>query len=149
MSRPTARLVTLRKAFMLRGAVALLAAAALVAATPAAAAPFAPTLTRPQLESWFRDLRTTRGLNPTAPLDWRYDFSDAETRRLEALSVRLVADGFRIIALAPAGSGAVLRVAKQELLTPALLARRCAELTKLARDFGVRSFDGFDAAPPG
>jgi hypothetical protein len=95
------------------------------------------------------ELRATRVAKVDAPLDWQYSFSDADGRKLEALSLQLVRDGYRILALQPSAVAGTLqlRVARVELHTPATLERRNSDLQVLARTHGVSSYDGVDIGP--
>jgi Regulator of ribonuclease activity B len=118
-----------------------------LAAWGACAAAPGPTASRGELKRWLAELRASGVADVDRPVDWRYAFMDRESRRLEALSLTLVREGYRIVALEPSPAGATLRVARLELHTPATLERRNAELAALARTHGVAGYVG-PSAPP-
>jgi Regulator of ribonuclease activity B len=106
------------------------------------------TLTREQLQQRFTELRASYALDVDGPLRWEFVFAGPDTRAVEALSIRLVADGYRIVTLrADPAADSVLRVARLEQLTPASLAVRNTELTRLAAEHGVRSYHGVEVGP--
>jgi hypothetical protein len=123
---------------------AMLALWSLFATVATIAAPQGPTATVAELQEWFAELRSHADV--AVPLPWEYSFSDADSHRLEALSLALVEQGYRILALqrsAP-GASARLSVAKLELHSPMTLQRRNRELLALARRHGVAVYDGVD-----
>jgi hypothetical protein len=124
--------------------VALVSVAAPAGAQPAPTAHFDAALSAPQIELKFARLRDARELDVGRPAEWVYSFSDPDSAKVEALSLRLVRDGFHIVSLQAAEGVTTLRVARTELLTPGALARRNRELAKLAAVSGVRSYDGAD-----
>jgi hypothetical protein len=142
-SGPALRRLDVRRRIA-RVLAALLCAAAVATA---AAAPRGPGTPRSELRRWLAELHDARAVDVTAPADWRYIFADADGRKLEALSLRLVRDGYRVVSLRSEADRAELQVAKVELHTPATLERRNSALLALAREFGVRSYDGVDVVP--
>jgi hypothetical protein len=124
------------------------AAALLALAAPwAHAERFDATLSEPQIELKFKRLRGAHELKLDSALLWTYEFSGPDSAKLEALSLRLVRDGFRIASLQTADGRTVLRVARVEHHTPPSLERRARELAKLAALAGVPSYDGADVGP--
>jgi hypothetical protein len=122
--------------------------AVLALASPAALAEhFDSTLSSPQIELKFRRIRDAHELKIDGALPWVYAFSGPDSAKVEALSLRLVRDGFRIVSLQSAGGVTVLRVERSELHNPATLEHRNRELAKLARLLGVPSYDGADVGP--
>ena len=121
-----------------------------LASAVAGAARFPPNVTRAELERALTALRTSRALDVDGPLRWRYRFSTSDARALEAWSVTLVADGFRIVELGPGAAPdlEILVMERVERQTPAGLARMSRELGARARAAGIR-YDGFDVLPTG
>jgi hypothetical protein len=112
----------------------------------AGAAPHGAAASRADLQRWLAGLRASGAADVAAPLPWEYVFSDADGRKLEALSIALVRDGYRIASLRDAGPGrgSELRVVKVELHSAASLARRNRELSAMARAHGVAAYEGVD-----
>ncbi len=122
-----------------------IACAALIGgAADARAEHFDAALSGPQIELKFKRIRDARELKIDRALPWVYAFSGPESAKLEALSLRLVRDGFRIVSLQTEEGVTTLRVARTEHLTPGSLEHRSRELAKLASISGVRSYDGAD-----
>ncbi len=115
----------------------------------ASATEFGPKASRAELRRVFTALRATQALNVDGPLRWRYRFSGHDRRTLEALSVALVGEGFRIVTLGPErASGPVfLVVERTERQTPSGLEQRNREMTERARAVGAASYDGCEALP--
>jgi len=105
---------------------------------------FDATLSGQQIQQRFQRLRSTHELKIDGPLPWVFAFSDPESARVEALSLRLVRDGFRIVSLHTADGVTTLRVTRTEQLAPGSLEQRNRELRKLAAEVGVASYDGAD-----
>jgi hypothetical protein len=114
----------------------------------AAAAPHGATLSRADLQRWLGELEASGATHIARPQPWEYVFSDGDGRKLEALSIVLVREGYRIAALrgAERGGRGELRVVRVELHNATSLARRNRELEALARARGVDSYDGVDLA---
>jgi Regulator of ribonuclease activity B len=108
----------------------------------ATAAPHGVATSRADLQRWLIELRASGAVDVTAPLPWEYVFSDGDERKLEALSLALVGNGYGIATL----RGGELRVVKTELHNAVSLARRNRELEAMARMHGVASYDGVDLA---
>jgi hypothetical protein len=125
--------------------VAMACAAAATIGANARAEHFDAALSTPQIELKFKRIRDAHEIQIDRALPWVYAFSGPEPAKLEALSLRLVRDGFHIVSLQTAEGVTTLRVARTEHLTPAALERRSRELAKLAAISGVRSYDGADA----
>ncbi|HEX5049312.1 MAG TPA: ribonuclease E inhibitor RraB [Gammaproteobacteria bacterium] len=124
-----------------------LAAAAIFVAGVANAEHFDAGLTRLQLEQRFAELRAKKTLRVDKPLRWEYSFSSADGQALEALSVMLVAEDYKIVSLRPPRGGeaaSTLHVMRVEQHTPQSLEQRSAELKQRAADQGV-TYDGVDA----
>jgi hypothetical protein len=119
-------------------------AAALVLCAHAVAEHFDAAMSGPQIELKFKRIRAAHELKIDGPLRWVFSFSGPDSAKVEALSVRLVRDGFGIVSLHTTDGVTVLRVTRTELLTPGSLERRGHELAKLAQVFGVPSYDGAD-----
>ncbi len=122
------------------------AAALLSAAPPALAAHFDAALSSAQIEAEFQRLRASHELKVDTALPWVFAFSGPDSAKVEALSLRLVRDGFRIVSLRTEDDVTTLRVTRTELLTPAALDRRSRELAKLAAASGVSSYDGAEVS---
>lgn len=90
---------------------------------------------RKQIERWFESLRAAHDM--AAPQRWEYSFVAADGRALEALSLALVRDGYRIRTL-EASAGPALRVTKTELHSPLTLAQRNQALQQTAREHHAR-----------
>jgi hypothetical protein len=120
----------------------------IASATLASAAPHGASLSRVDLQRWLGELAASDAVDVARPLPWVYVFSESDGRRLEALSIALVRDGYRIVALRgpEAGRAGELRVTKVELHNATSLARRNRELAALARAHGIGSYDGVDLA---
>jgi hypothetical protein len=115
----------------------------------ASAAPHGASVSRADLQRWLGELAASGAADIATPLPWVYVFSESDGRRLEALSIALVHDGYRIVALRGPESGRAgeLRVTKLELHNATSLARRNRELAALARAHGIGSYDGVDLEP--
>jgi hypothetical protein len=109
---------------------------------------FDATLSGPQIELKFQRIRAAHKLEIDGPLPWVFAFSGPDSAKVEALSLRLVRDGFHIVSLQAMEGLTTLRVTRTELLTPSALERRGRELAKLARAMGVPSYDGADIGTP-
>jgi regulator of ribonuclease activity B len=106
------------------------------------------SLTRGELEDRLTELRAAKTLNVDSPLEWQFVFLGRDSRGLEALSVRLVNDGYRIVSLHAAQQGAMrLRVARIEQHTPATLERRNRELGEIASGYNGTEYVGVEPAP--
>jgi hypothetical protein len=117
-----------------------------VVATAASAAAPGGDASRDELRAWFGELRTI-GVRIDTVLPWQYSFAAAKGKDLEALSVALVAAGYRIVALGPTAEGTSrLAVAKTELHTPVSLERRNDELRRLASERGGVRYIGASPA---
>jgi hypothetical protein len=126
----------------------LLAVATLALAAAASAAAPSGDASRDELRAWFGELRTI-GTRIDTVLPWQYSFAAANGKDLEALSVALVAAGYRIVTLGSTAEGAPrLAVAKSELHTPVSLERRNDELRRLAREHGVARYLGASPGAP-
>jgi hypothetical protein len=109
----------------------------------ATAAPHGVAASRADLQRWLTELAATGAADVSAPLPWEYVFSDVDGRKLEALSIALVRDGYRIASL----HGTELRVVKVELHSATSLARRNRELDAMAHARGVAVYGGVDLVP--
>jgi regulator of ribonuclease activity B len=98
-------------------------------------------LSRDELQQRFAALRAA-SLPVDAPLEWEFVFAGTDARALEALSVRLVKDGYRIVGLRGAAEAAALRVARIEQHTPLTLERRNGELRGAASRYAGVSYEG-------
>jgi hypothetical protein len=145
------RLATALRSRLAASRVARLALAALAlgTATAALAEHFDSALSEPQLELKFKRMREAREIDLTRPQPWVYTFSGPDSAKVEALSVRLVHDGFRIVSLHNLDGAAVLKVERREVHNPGTLERRNRELAKLAALVGVPRYDGADVSPGG
>jgi len=133
-----------RRAGLARAAVVALV---LAWSTSALAQRFAASISRAQIEIEFERMRAAHELRIDGPLAWTFTFSGADSAALEALSLRLVRDGYAIVSLHSDAGRTVLRVGRTELHTPASLERRGHELSALARGLGVPSYEGADVGP--
>lgn len=125
--------------------------AALVAACFAlgsAAEPLDASLSRNELQQRFNAWRAAGAVRIDVPLEWSYVFASSDARALEALSLRLVQDGYRIAALHSAPtSSSELRVTRVEQHTPTSLARRNGELAALARRYSGIAYVSAEPKP--
>jgi hypothetical protein len=103
---------------------------------------FDAELSGPQIELKFKRIRDAHEIKIDGPVPWVFAFSGPDSAKVEALSLRLVRDGFHIVSLQSADGVTALRVTRTELLSPAALERRARELAKLAQLAGVPSYDG-------
>ena len=102
--------------------------------------------TRAQLQERFAELRAAKTLRVDTRLRWEYRFSSPDVLALEALSLLLVADDYKIATLLPPHEGApaaTLRVVRVEQHTPDSLEQRSAELRRRATVQGA-TYDGVD-----
>jgi hypothetical protein len=122
--------------------------AAACCALGSAAEPLDASLSRSELQQRFDEWRAAGSVRIDARLEWAYLFASGDARALEALSLRLVADGYRIAALhsAPASSSE-LSVTRVEQHTPTSLARRNGELAALAQRYPGASYVGAEPKP--
>jgi hypothetical protein len=133
--------------------VSVLAAAAAAAAAAAVAAHaehFGSTPTRVQLQERFAQLRAAKTLRVDSRQRWEYRFSSPDVLALEALSLLLVADDYKIATLLPPHAGApaaTLRVVRVEQHTPDSLEQRSAELRRRAAVQGA-TYEGVDVGRP-
>jgi hypothetical protein len=87
------------------------------------------------------------------PMLWGYFFTDGVPGRLERLSARLQADGYRFVELFDADVDAdvapyrFLHVERAETHSVSSLHERNAELYALAEEFDVDAYDGMDVGP--
>ncbi len=114
---------------------------ALGADEPALALP--PTASLADVQRWVYSMPNARTVM-TLPHDWQYTFVAADGRALEALSVALVRDGYRIVTL-DGGATPTLRMAKVELHSPLTLVKRNDALEKTARGYGA-AYESCDVA---
>ena len=135
---------------MTRLRAAALALAATGVAAVASAEHFDSTATRAQLQDRFAELRAAKSLRVDSRLRWEYRFSSRDLLALEALSLVLVADDYRIATLLPPHAGetaATLRVVRVEQHTPQSLEQRSEELQRRATLQGA-TYDGVDVGKP-
>jgi hypothetical protein len=126
--------------------VRAVAVALLCGAPTVHAAHFDSALSGAQIELEYQRLRASHEIKIDTALPWVFSFSGPDSAKVEALSLRLVRDGFRIVSLQTADGVTTLRVTRTELLTSAALDRRNHELSKLAATAGVPSYDGADVS---
>ena len=129
-----------------RMSVRAVAVALLCGAPTVHAAHFDSALSGAQIELEYQRLRASHEIKIDTALPWVFSFSGPDSAKVEALSLRLVRDGFRIVSLQTADGVTTLRVTRTELLTSAALDRRNHELAKLAATAGVPSYDGADVS---
>ena len=108
-----------------------LAGALLAMAAASAADPIAATASRADIERWFAAARQQQ-LDWATPKRWAYSFSASDGRSLEALSLVLVRDGYRIVRLA-GGPKSALLMDKVEPHSPRTLVQRNQWLRDKAR----------------
>jgi hypothetical protein len=106
------------------------------------------------LEQMFAGMKNQAGWNTDGDLLWSYFFLDPERTQLEPLAEHLGKMGYRVVSIdAPDPEEDDehglhrLQVDRVETHTPASLAKRNAELSALASEFGVESYDGMEAGP--
>jgi Regulator of ribonuclease activity B len=107
-----------------------------------------------RLEAAFAEMRDG-SWKPEADLLWGYFFVDSSRARLENLSQHLDGLGYHFVEIfemedengEPSGAR-MLHVERIEVHSPATLAKRNVELSKLASEFGVEDYDGWDVGKP-
>jgi len=108
-----------------------------------------------QLESIreiFETARTEDGWNPEAEMLYSYFFIDKDAEKLETLGLDLEKQGFDFIdifELAEEESGEatgeyLLHIDKVEIHTPDSLAARNVEFQKMANEYEIDSYDGWE-----
>ena len=83
----------------------------------------------------------------TGEMLWGYFFTDDDRGKLEAFSERLTALGYDFVEIADGDEPddpLTLQMEKIEIHTPDTLFERNQELTDLAEEMGISSYDGMD-----
>lgn len=109
-------------------------------------------ITLESLEEMFANIKVNTSWDTTKPLLWGYFFTDHNPKKFERLKESLVAQGYRYVqVLEPPSTDAekryFLHVERVEKHTPQTLYARNQEFYKLARKFGVETYDGMDVGP--
>jgi hypothetical protein len=118
-----------------------------VAGTAARAELLAGDLSLDALRRRFAAMRAV-SLPVDAPVEWQFAFAGADPRALEALSVSLVSEGYRIVALRSTAEAGSLRVARVEQHTPITLERRNGELRAAASRYPGAAYEGAEPSAP-
>lgn len=94
----------------------------------------------------FSNMRATTKWDIDGPLLWGFFFTDLMVEKLDKAATRLVDAGYRFVQIYKADDGCtyVLHVERIELHTARTLYARNFELEELARDCGLKSYDGMD-----
>ena len=92
-------------------------------------------------------IQTNPKLNVDSELLWGYFFFDSNKEKLEKLSSVLFKNGYRQVELFFNAKDYTLHVERPEKHTPQSLFERDAEFIKLAHEFCIRNYDGFDVGP--
>ncbi|HEX6190018.1 MAG TPA: ribonuclease E inhibitor RraB [Pyrinomonadaceae bacterium] len=95
------------------------------------------------------------GWNPKGDLLWGYFFLDTDVNYLERLGRRLESLSYRVVDIFELEEGEsgrasgkfMLHVEKVEIHTEATLRKRNVELARLAAEFEVQAYDGWDVGP--
>ncbi|MDP5241107.1 ribonuclease E inhibitor RraB [Uliginosibacterium sp. 31-16] len=106
-------------------------------------------ITPESLEEMFANIKANTPWDTTKPLLWGYFFTDHDPKKFERLKEALVAQGYRYVeVLEPEATDVekiyILHVERVEQHTPQTLHARNQEFYKLARKFGVETYDGMD-----
>jgi hypothetical protein len=106
-------------------------------------------MTLQQMEEMFANMRAKTKWDVDGEMLWGYFFTDPDTNKLERVSHRLTATGYRLVLIYPTDdkSTHVLHVERVEKHTPHTLQARNGEFEKLAAEFGLESYDGMDVGP--
>ncbi|RVT47066.1 ribonuclease E inhibitor RraB [Rubrivivax albus] len=105
-----------------------------------------------QLREMFADMRTRPGYakwNVDGELLWGYFFTDPEPKKLRPVAEQLSQRGYQVVSIHQAEDKSTffLHVERIEHHTPESLHQRNQEFYKLARQFGLQSYDGMDVGP--
>src|SRR5258708_15015950 len=103
-------------------------------------------MTLREMEEMFTSMRAQTKWDVDGELLWGYFFTDPETNKLERLSERLTATGYRLVHIYPTDDKRthVLHVERIEKHTPQTLHARNGEFERLASEYGLESYDGMD-----
>jgi hypothetical protein len=101
------------------------------------------------LEEMFSNMRADTDWNVEGELMWGYFFTDPDSGKLELAAQRLAAMGYDLVVIHPADDNStnVLHVERVEKHTPKTLHARNDQLTQLAAELGLESYDGMDVGP--
>lgn len=100
------------------------------------------------------DRVTKAGWDPNGNLLWGYFFLDTSVERLGRLGQHLESLSYRFVDIfelekdegEPSGKF-MLHVEKVEIHSPDILAKRNVELARIAAEFEVQAYDGWDVGP--
>jgi hypothetical protein len=106
-------------------------------------------ITLKQLQEMFAQMKANTPWNVNGPLLWGYYFTDADRKKLEPVASKLVEDGYHLVDIHPGDDKRTywLHVERAEHHTPESLNMRNQEFYQLAKQFGIRSYDGMDVGP--
>jgi hypothetical protein len=106
-------------------------------------------ITLKQLEEMFAKMRAETNWDIDGEMLWGYFFTDPNRSKLDRLAGHLGRNGYHVLGIHDADdkSTQVLHVERIERHTPKTLHQRNTDLSKLAKQFGVESYDGMDVGP--
>jgi len=106
-------------------------------------------ITLQDLEEMFANMRAKTKWDVDGEMLWGYFFFDPDTNKLERVSQRLIASGYRLVQIYPTDdkSSCVLHVERVEKHTPQSLHARNGEFERLADEFNLECYDGMDVGP--
>ena len=108
-----------------------------------------PKIALAQLEQMFQGMRAKSGWNTDESLLWGYFFTDADEAKLRPVADHLTQQGYTLVNIYPTDDGSTifLHVERVEAHSPRSLHARNMEFEALAKQFGIRSYDGMDVGP--
>ena len=129
-------------------ALGLLFASLVGVAGPASAAA-GTQITVQQLQQMFAGKKAEAKWNVKGPLLWGYYFTDQNPQKLQSLANHLTKAGYKFVGIYQADdkSTYVLHVEKVEHHTVSSLNERNQTFYRLAKQYGVQSYDGMDVGP--
>jgi len=106
---------------------------------------------REVLYEMFANMRRETNWDVDGVLLWGYFFTALSPQKLEKAAEYLVQQGYDFVRIYKTDDGSVyvLHVERAEKHTPETLHIRNCEFEKLARDFGLESYDGMDVGQSG
>lgn len=105
----------------------------------------------------FNDAKTEDGWDLNEEMLYSYYFVDESVDKLEKLGLKLEADGYDFVDIFELGDEEteqstgeyLLHIDKTEVHTPESLAQRNVEFAKLAEEYELKTYDGWEFGEPG
>jgi hypothetical protein len=104
-------------------------------------------ITLDKITEMFQQIRDNAHWDTSKPLRWGYYFEDVSRDKLQQVADALVAKGYALVEIRPAGALQQLHLEKIETHTPQSLVDRNGELAELATRICIMRYDGFDVGP--